>query len=741
MQSTYTWEFPLKGAHTGVLLGNGVAGAMIWGERNILCITLNRADFWDHRGGREWSPEMKFDTIRELLSRGDEQRLRAIFEGEEPSEGMPQSPSLLPLGRLEVIFPEKVRLVAAKLAITRGIVEIEALDSKGESRTARIAISRTAPVIVSSFPESLQPELVRRVSAHEFIGKKLASLSIAGPEMFEKERFAGWVQSRPADEPLCAGYRFDVSRLGIALTYGKTVEEARDNAERLVDEADAAGDTAFYDDVAQWWQSYWADMPSVDIPNDTIQTLYEYGMYKFACYTAPDGAPGTLQGPWIEEFRMPPWSSDYHFNINVQMCYWPAYQSGKLEFLRPLFDMIWSWRDSMRTNAELFVGVKDGYLLPHSVDDRCVITGAFWTGTIDHACTAWVGKMMYDYWLYGGDELFLRETAYPFMVGAMRVYEEMLDREADGFVLPVSVSPEYRGNGMDAWGRNASFQLGAIHWLIEALHNAAAVLGETPKPLWAEIQKGLPKACVESPEGQQKIMLWHGTDLQESHRHHSHLAGLYPWDSIDLRDDEWNRIFAAAYMWWFKMGMGKWSGWCIPWAAMLHARAGSPDMAEALLEYFDRLYTNEGHGTLHDFQTFGENLQTNEYPATRNAEEARMQIDAGMAAAAATLDFLVQVRRGVHYLFEGAPVRWRRVGFENIRTEGAFTVSARRVLGVVSYVRIVSRRNGELRLSNPWPAALRKKVRAKDGKPVDSAQDIIALSMKKNEILALTVSD
>src|SRR5437588_4336409 len=128
------------------------------------------------------------------------------------------------------------------------------------------------------------------------------------------------------------------------------------------------------------------------------------------------------------------------------MCYWPAYQGNHLEHLRRIFEMVWGWRDILRENAHYFVGVEDGFLLPHSVDDHGVIISGFWSGTVDHGCTAWVGKMMYDYWLYSGDQEFLRTLAYPFMQGAFRVYEAMLTREGDRFVLPVSVSPEYRGN-------------------------------------------------------------------------------------------------------------------------------------------------------------------------------------------------------------------------------------------------------------------------------------------------------
>src|SRR5207249_9395004 len=84
------------------------------------------------------------------------------------------------------------------------------------------------------------------------------------------------------------------------------------------------------------------------------QFLYHYGMYKFAGLTHPRGVAATLQGPWIEEYQMPPWASDYHFNINVQMCYWPAYQGNRLPHLRPIFDLVWSWRDKLRDNAKKF---------------------------------------------------------------------------------------------------------------------------------------------------------------------------------------------------------------------------------------------------------------------------------------------------------------------------------------------------------------------------------------------------
>jgi hypothetical protein len=310
--------------------------------------------------------------------------------------------------------------------------------------------------------------------------------------------------------------------------------------------------------------------------------------------------------------------------------------------------------------------------------------------------------MMYRTYLYSGDTAFLRETAYPFMVGAMRVYEEILEREESGWVLPVSVSPEYRGSAINAWGRNASFQLACIHYLCESLQAAAQVLGETPRPIWQEIQAGLPRAALHGLEGQRQIALWEGTPLEESHRHHSHLAGICPFDTLDLDDPDWQGIYEASLRNWVYKGMGMWSGWCVPWASMIHTRFGNADMAELLLEIWERVYTNEGHGTLHDCNFAGFTLIGTPRITTGERPPEKMQMDAGMGATAAIMELMLHTRRGIHYVFAGAPRRWRRVAFEGMRTEGAFLVSAERTEGTVTKVEVKSEAGGCFRLANPW---------------------------------------
>jgi hypothetical protein len=405
--------------------------------------------------------------------------------------------------------------------------------------------------------------------------------------------------------------------------------------------------------------------------------------------------------------------------------------------------MLHDWLPELRRNAKCFVGIDDGIMLPHAVDDRGTTIGSFWTGTIDHGCTAWVAQMMFHYYLYTQDRQFLRRTAFPFMRGAMRVYEAMLEADGTRLALPVSTSPEYKGAAMDAWGRNASFQLACVHMLGESLVRSAQVLGLAPEPAWEDIRERLPKASLCGPVGQERIGLWDGQDLDETHRHHSHLGGLCPFDVLDPADPEWKAVIERSIAHWIYRGPGLWSGWCVPWAAMLHLRLGNADWTELLLDILERVFTNEGHGTRHDGFVSGFTLmgvgpaggaEAPGAPGTRRAEI--MQMDAGMSAVAAIMEMMLHTRRGVNYLFAGAPAHWRKVSFGPMRTEGAFLVSAAREDGVVTGVRVTSLAGGVFRLANPWaPGVARIRQNAK---VTEQSGEVLEVSTRRGGEFCLT---
>src|SRR5206468_5407128 len=86
------------------------------------------------------------------------------------------------------------------------------------------------------------------------------------------------------------------------------------------------------------------------------QLLFQYGRYLLISCSRPGGLPANLQGLWNDS-NEPPWSSDYHANINVQMNYWPAEVTALPECHRPLFDLVRSqlpaWRKATAAAKEL----------------------------------------------------------------------------------------------------------------------------------------------------------------------------------------------------------------------------------------------------------------------------------------------------------------------------------------------------------------------------------------------------
>jgi hypothetical protein len=127
-------------------------------------------------------------------------------------------------------------------------------------------------------------------------------------------------------------------------------------------------------------------------------------------------------------------------------------------------------------------------------------------------------------------------------------------------------------------------------------------------------------------------------------------------------------------------------------------------MAEHLLEVFARFFTNEGQGTTIDPNYGGYSLmgagQLTINSISKHNE--RMQVEGGLAAAAAVMEMLLQTRIGVNHVFAGIPDDWQNVSFKGLRTAGAFIVDASRQNGRVVQVKIQSERGGVFRLANPW---------------------------------------
>lgn len=676
-------EFPLPRIQCGAPLGNSYLGVLVWGAGRQLNISFGSHTLWDHRGGLPWNEKMNFAMIRQALKKHNEEELRSIFAFPKCPAGTPKRPQIVPLGRLEISLPPHCELLRYELELEKGKLHVVCSSEKGETGFDFLLGRRAKGMLLFRSPVIAEITLA---DSWQLSKGLLAANSIPEPEHFTCGPVKYFRQELPADPPFGLGFRQDGELVTVSFARG---EEELQTLDTLTPGSWAELES----ENNVWWNRYFASIPSVEVDNPVLNELYHFGLYKFGSMSDPEGVPPGLQGPWIEDNRFPPWSGDYHFNINVEMCYSPALRAGLFRNFQPLFKMVRSWREKLRNNAKLFAGVEDGFLLPHAVDDRGTFMGSFWTGAVDHACSAWTAQMMFDYCDYSDDMEFLRDFVFEFMEGVLKVYAAMMEEEEDGSLcLPVSVSPEYRGARFDAWGVNASFQLAAVQRLIRNLLKAADLLGREPDPLWLDIEKRLPEVTAVPGEiaelldrNKPEIGLWRGQALEYSHRHHSHLAGICPFNTIDPESPRFRELVAQSRRRWIADGMGDWSGWSIVWAAQLNCHFRQGENAELLLELFSRVFTNEGGGTLHDAAMRGFTLL-----GDSNAGEI-MQIDGAMGAVAAIQEMMLYDCCGILHVGDGVPARWKQAGFTDMPAPGGFRISAcfRKGRGVLLSVRAV----------------------------------------------------
>jgi hypothetical protein len=747
------WRFPTVNTHDGLPLGNGLFGALLWGSDNVLRLTLNRSDYWSHEDGFLPGEQATYANLRAWLEAGDEASVRRVFEGRDEQGAIPPRPTRLPLGRIDLEFPERLRLESGSLDVASGSAGIAV---QGPSRVSVEAVMPRQGALLALRMQGCCFSQVKPVpvpASSPAVQAYYAAQSFSPPDERVGTVLSGWTQRRPHDLPVAVACLLDGDTVGyvtlyIAVEYGASSNDAWRQAEAAVQAARERGYDALADEEAAWWRSFWSRCARIQLDSPVYQALYNLGMYRLACASMPGGPAMGLQGPWIEDDRLAPWQGDYHFNINVQMCHWPALAGNWPAAMEPLWRLVHGWLPTLRDNARRYVGIDDGYLLPHAVDDRAVAMGGFWAGHVDHGCTAWLALLAWRYYRFTLDEAVLREVAYPLLRGALRVYDAMLEEAPDGrLALPVGVSAEWGGHDLHAWGRNASYQLALLHTLARELPKAAQALGQD-EPLaarCADIAARLPLFASYTVQGQAvswgadngdgvEIAVWEGLAPLTSHRHFSHLIGLYPLDLFDLRRDrKLSEVVARSLERLTRAGKGEWCGWSFPWAALLLARLGMGNAAALNLEAFRRAFVTPNGAPLIFPRLEG--------LAATGPDTATMQLDGGMGLTTALQEMLVHTSCGVLHVFPAVPDDWRQVRLLRARAEGGFVVSAEREDGATRWVRILATADAELRLALPFSDSRVGMISSREPQPSTwIGAGIIRRHMRAGEEITLTPS-
>lgn len=287
-------------------------------------------------------------------------------------------------------------------------------------------------------------------------------------------------------------------------------------------------------------------------PDPQLASLcYNFGRYLLIASSRPGTQPANLQGIWNKDMN-PSWDSKYTTNINTEMNYWPVETGNLSELAEPLITMVKELTDQGAQVAREHYGAK-GWVFHQNTDIWRVaapMDGPTWgTFTVGGA---WLVTHLYEHYLFTQDEDYLLEI-YPVIKGSVEFFMDFLVAHPNGkwLVTNPSNSPENPPDGKgykyfydEVTGMyyfttivaGATMDMQILKDLF-AYYIAAAEVLDVDRELAAKV--GIIRGRLVPSQVGKDGMLQEWTDdlgqLEDKHRHFSHLYGLYPGNVISAR--------------------------------------------------------------------------------------------------------------------------------------------------------------------------------------------------------------
>lgn len=684
-------------------IGNGWLGALVWQKQDKLRFSLDRADLWDMRPMKGLHrKEFSFQWIIDQVKKKDYRPVQEYFD--EPYDREP-GPTKIPGGALEFDTKGWGEVRRAHLSLNNALCEVQ-WSGGTKLQTFVNAEKQYGWFRFENVKDNFEPQIASpryqgdvTVSGNPVGGDDLARLGYKQGDIKRNGdhityRQEGW-----------GGFQYIISvrwkKVGNTIVEGVwTISSHYPN--KVVTEASHITETAlaksFKEDLkahSSWWETFWSKS-AIQIPDQKLEKQWYLEQYKFGSLARKDAPPISLQGVWTaDNGRIPPWKGDYHHDLNTQLSYWPAYSANHLDEAMGYINHLEENKDNYLRYTKMFFGI-DGLAVPGVTTLDGTEMGGWIQYSLSPTVSSWLAQHYYLQWRYSMDREFLKNKAYPWLKKTASLLEKLTVKDVRGYrQLEISASPEINDNSLNAWFlQNTNYDLALMKYTFGIAAKLATDLGLTSEAAhWTTILNEFGDYALTAND---ELKFAPSMDYNQSHRHFSNMMAIHPLGLIKWEDGaKAQSIIRHSIAQLDAVGPDYWCGYSYSWLGNLKARAKDGAGAARALKIFAEAFCSINSFHLNGDQTKSGLSKFTYRPFT---------LEGNFAFAAGIQEMLLQSYAGFIEIMPAVPAAWKNITFDQLRAEGAFLVSAKRVDGLVSEVKIYAEKGGETILKLPFAA-------------------------------------